>query len=42
MEKEAPVCPCTPLCGVFFLRWRELPYEGRKSVEKRDLEYHEM
>ena len=22
-RKDAPVCPCTPLCGVLFRRWRD-------------------
>lgn len=36
-QRIPPVCPCTPLCGVFFLRWRNWPHVGRKSAENEFL-----
>ena len=34
-QRIPPVCPCTPLCGVFFLRWRNCPMlvENRRKNE---------
>lgn len=40
MEKDAPCVPLYAPVWSFLSKVEELPHEGRKSAEKRDLEYH--
>lgn len=44
-NKRQRIPPCVPLYAPvwrFLSKMEELPYVGRKSAEKRDLEYHKM
>lgn len=42
MSKDTPCVPLNAPVWRFLSKMEELPYVGRKSAEKRDLEYREM